>query len=187
MPFIIILPLAIIGLFFKSTRKAAIAVLILCAAVAIAIFIFLYNLNTGMKWKQEKYTEQNHAQLAQNNMPESLADMIESKYVRRPDLSGQTQFWYQTNWYSSSDELLANLPFVSNEARAEYAEFMLDPNNIHTEDGFYKSYTVVPSIAKRNVNVYVIPNELIGTTELCLIVIDRDTGEALFSMFYFTM
>ncbi len=170
------------GIINKKTRK--ITLIITGAILALGLFVigtFVYQFKRNTSWIEKSYDD---IYFAERYRSDSLADLLDTCY--RKSNFGDYEYWYQTEWYPSLDELALELPFESNEERDLWVENLLD--DIITQETQLEEFSSIPTFKNRDVEYYgvdvsIFNEEMRDDFTRIRVVIDQDTGEALLGVY----
>ena len=160
--------------------KALLGVFIIGVVFAIAIFCYQF------QWHEEEY-DINNKPYWSRVMNDSISDLIEVYYVR--PLLGEGNYWYQTGWYESEDELAQVICCFDDDEEIERFINIVDPSNLITGDEGFNPYEV-PVNNDCDVEYYKID---LDEFEFCpmryikinyYIAVNQETGEAALAVYF---
>lgn len=173
------------GIINKKTRKTTL--IITGTILALGLFIvgtFVYQFKRNTSWIERSYDDTSRNHFANRYQSDSLADLLDTYYSKSN--FGDTETWYQTEWYPSLEELAVQMPFESNEERNLWVESL--PDRIITQETQLEEFSSIPAFKNRDVEYYgvdvsIFNEEMRDDFTRIRVVIDQDTGEALLGVY----
>lgn len=178
---VIILAFAVLITSLANEKIRKILVRVICALIIfwfVGFAFFFYQIIHSTKWKEISYSDSIRANVSATLLDDTMADVLEICYIRGFQ---DVEYWYQSGWFGTIDELASQLTFESEDLKQEFIDSITQSSDY--KEASSSGLNKLSYIKGRTVLLYEFDPQVLGIETKddridYYILIDQATNEA---------